>query len=63
LSESPRGLVASCIYQTALFEATTVQRLLDDYRRLLARLVLQPEQPLVRFVSRWPWSQTKDDCA
>jgi non-ribosomal peptide synthetase component F len=62
LSESPRGLVASCIYQTALFDATTMQRLLDDYRRLLARLVLQPEQPLVRLASRRPSSQTKDDC-
>jgi non-ribosomal peptide synthetase component F len=63
LSESPRGLVASCIYQTALFEATTIQRLLDDYQRLLARLVLQPEQPLASFASRRSWSQTKDDCA
>jgi non-ribosomal peptide synthetase component F len=46
MRETPHGLTGSCIYKTALFEATTIKRLLRDFQEILARLVAQPEQPL-----------------
>ena len=46
MRETPQGLTASCIYKTALFEATTIKRLLRDFQEVLARLVAQPEQQL-----------------
>ena len=48
LRETSRGLTASCIYKTALFEATTIKRLLRDFQEVLERLVAQPEQQLFR---------------
>ena len=48
LRETSQGLTASCIYKTALFEATTIKRLLRDFQEVLARLVAQPEQQLSR---------------
>ena len=46
LRETPQGLTGSCIYKTALFEATTIKRLLRDFQEVLTHLVAQPEQPL-----------------
>jgi amino acid adenylation domain-containing protein len=46
LRDSPQGLAGSCIYRTALFDATTVHRLLRDFQHVLAHFVAQPEQPL-----------------
>jgi hypothetical protein len=43
IHESPQGLEVSCIYQTALFDAPTITRLLEDYRRVLKCLIAQPE--------------------
>jgi non-ribosomal peptide synthetase component F len=43
IRESPQGLEGSCSYQTALFDASTITRLLDDYRQVLERLIAQPE--------------------
>jgi amino acid adenylation domain-containing protein len=44
--ERPSGLVATCIYKPALFEVTTISRLLTTYERVLEWFVFQPEQPL-----------------
>jgi hypothetical protein len=41
--ESAQGLDGACIYKTALFDATTISRMLEDYRRTLERLIAQPE--------------------
>src|SRR5262249_59792795 len=46
LRETPQGLAGSCIYKTALFEATTIKRLLRDFQEVLERLAAQPGQPL-----------------
>jgi len=46
MRDTPQGLTGSCIYKTALFEATTIKRLLRDFQAVLARLVAQPEQQL-----------------
>jgi hypothetical protein len=48
LRERPQeqGLVGTCVYKTALFEATTIRRLLEDFQDVLERLIAQPEQPL-----------------
>jgi non-ribosomal peptide synthetase component F len=43
ICESPRGLEGLCIYQTALFDAPTITRLLADYQHILERLTVQPE--------------------
>src|SRR5262249_29838221 len=43
LRESSQGLEGLCIYQTALFDAPTITRLLEDYRQILECLVAQPE--------------------
>jgi hypothetical protein len=36
----------SCIYKTQLFDAATIDRLLEDFQYVLERLVAQPEQAL-----------------
>ena len=51
LWESPQGLAGSCIYKTTLFDATTINQLLEDYQRVLKRIIIQPEQPLSTFGS------------
>src|SRR5262249_4647169 len=39
LRERPQGLVGACIYKASLFEATTIRRMLDDFRRVLENIV------------------------
>jgi acyl carrier protein len=46
IRESPQGLEGSCIYQTALFDAPIITRLLDDYQQVLKGLLAQPERRL-----------------
>ena len=41
--ESSQGLDGLCIYKTALFDATTITRMLEDYQQTLDRLIAQPE--------------------
>jgi non-ribosomal peptide synthetase component F len=41
--EGPHGLDGSCIYKTALFDAPTITRMLEDYHQILEHLVAQPE--------------------
>jgi hypothetical protein len=51
LREGLRGLAATCIYKAGLFDAATISGLLEDFRRVLERLVAQPEEPLSTFRS------------
>ena len=44
--ESPQGLEGWCIYKTALFDTTTITRMLEAYQQVLGSLITQPEQPL-----------------
>ena len=52
IRESPQGLEGSCTYQTALFDAPTITRLLEDYRQVLERLIAQPELHLASLRAR-----------
>ena len=52
MRESPQGLEGLCIYQTALFDASTVTRLLEDYQQVLERLIAQPELRLATLRAR-----------
>ena len=36
-----------------LFDATTIARMLDDFQRVLADLIAQPEQPLSTLRLQW----------
>ena len=51
LRERPQGLTATCIYKTDLFDATTISRMLDDFRSVLTYLSATPEQALVTRLS------------
>jgi len=51
LWESPQGLAGACIYKTTLFDAATINQLLEDYQRVLKRIIVQPEQSLSTFGS------------
>jgi non-ribosomal peptide synthetase component F len=51
LWESPQGLAGSCIYKTTLFDAATINQMLEDYQRVLKRIIVQPEQSLSTFAS------------
>ena len=48
LRERPQGqgLAGTCVYKTALFEATTIRRLLEDFQAVLERCIAQPQQPI-----------------
>jgi len=52
LRESPQGLEGACVYQTALFDASTVTRLLEDYQQVLDCLIAQPELRLATLRAR-----------
>jgi non-ribosomal peptide synthetase component F len=51
LWESPQGLAGSCIYKTTLFDATIINQMLEDYQRVLKRIIVQPERSLSTFGS------------
>jgi non-ribosomal peptide synthetase component F len=51
LRERPRGLALTCLYKTDLFEAMTIDRMLDDFQYVLTCLGAQPEQALATFCS------------
>jgi acyl-CoA synthetase (AMP-forming)/AMP-acid ligase II len=46
LSESTHGLVGTCVYKPQLFDATTIDRLLRDFREVLEHMVTQPKRPI-----------------
>src|SRR5262249_27337871 len=52
ICESPQGLEGLCIYQTALFDAPTITRLLEDYQPVLECLIAQPELRLATLHAR-----------
>ena len=53
IRESPQGLDGLCIYKTALFDAPTIARMLEDYQQILERLIAQPELRLSTFRPLW----------
>jgi non-ribosomal peptide synthetase component F len=46
LRESVHGLVGCCVYKPHLFRATAIDRLLRDFRKVLERMLAQPERPI-----------------
>ena len=46
LREGTRGLVGSCIYKPHLFSASSIERLLREFRKVLEIMVAQPERPI-----------------
>jgi acyl-CoA synthetase (AMP-forming)/AMP-acid ligase II/acyl carrier protein len=46
LRESAHGLVGCCVYKPHLFRATAIDRLLRDFRKVLERMLTQPERPI-----------------
>jgi acyl-CoA synthetase (AMP-forming)/AMP-acid ligase II len=46
LRESAHGLVGCCVYKPHLFNATTIDRLLRDFRKVLELMLTQPERPI-----------------
>jgi acyl-CoA synthetase (AMP-forming)/AMP-acid ligase II/aryl carrier-like protein len=49
LRARPHGLVGTCIYKTALFETATINRMLEDFQRVLEHLISQADQPPLTF--------------
>jgi NRPS condensation-like uncharacterized protein len=50
--ESSQGLEGLCIYKTALFHASTITRLLEDFQQVLACLIAEPELRLAAWCAR-----------
>jgi acyl-CoA synthetase (AMP-forming)/AMP-acid ligase II len=46
LREGPHGLAGTCVYKPHLFQAATIDRLLRDFKEVLACMIAQPEQPI-----------------
>jgi hypothetical protein len=38
--------VGCCVYKPHLFRATAIDRLLRDFRKVLERMLTQPERPI-----------------
>ena len=47
MSESETGLFGEVLYATDLFDATTIERMMDHFRNLLAEIVKAPEQRIL----------------
>jgi hypothetical protein len=59
LVESRSGLVGTCIYKPSLFSAREIDRLLQDFERVIEQMVAQPDRPIsasasliIRYVGR-----------
>jgi non-ribosomal peptide synthetase component F len=46
LHESTHGLAGSCVYKPHLLTARTIERLIQDFRRVLEHMVTRPERPI-----------------
>jgi non-ribosomal peptide synthetase component F len=46
LHESTNGLMGSCVYKPHLLDATTIDRLVQDFRSVLEQMVTQPQRPI-----------------
>jgi non-ribosomal peptide synthetase component F len=51
LRERPQGITATCLYNAEMFDAVTINRMLDDFQHVLTCLSTQPGQALVSFRS------------
>ena len=49
LWEGQHGLAGSCIYKTALFDAASIDQMLEAFQRILTDVVAQPERRLETF--------------
>src|SRR5262249_13120066 len=49
LRDNPQGLNCVCIYKPQLFDNARVSRLMRDFRYVLERIVVQPQQLLSTF--------------
>jgi non-ribosomal peptide synthetase component F len=46
LRESPMGLVGTCVYNSSLFVARTIDRLLREYQEVLEQMITHPERAI-----------------
>jgi acyl-CoA synthetase (AMP-forming)/AMP-acid ligase II len=46
LRETGRGLMGCCVYKPHLFRASTIDRLLRDFRKILELMLTEPERPI-----------------
>ena len=46
MAESPKGLIASIVFNADLFDGATVERLLEHFRILLEGVVAAPATPI-----------------
>jgi non-ribosomal peptide synthetase component F len=53
IRESSQGLDGLCVYKTALFDASTITRMLEDYQQTLEHLIAQPELLLSSLRVQW----------
>jgi amino acid adenylation domain-containing protein len=49
MAETPEGLTGALEYSTDLFDRSTIERMLDHYRRLLEAIVANPEERVSRY--------------
>jgi hypothetical protein len=57
LHDGARGLRGTCVYKPHLFDAKAIDRLLRDFKRVLERIVTQPERPISTI--RVSWNEQK----
>ncbi len=71
IADTEQGLTAALVYNTDLFEAATIARMLGNFQTLLAAIVADPEQrvsdlPLLTETERQQllveWNGTRTDC-
>jgi hypothetical protein len=46
LRESIHGLEGTCVYQPHLFGVMAIDRVLQDFEKVLEHMVMQPERPI-----------------
>lgn len=46
LDERPQGLIGRFVYRTDLFEPSTIERMVGEYREALAGLLAEPDRPI-----------------
>jgi amino acid adenylation domain-containing protein len=71
IADTDKGLTAALVYNTDLFEAATIARMLENFRTLLTAIVADPEQhvadlPLLTESERKQllveWNSSRTDC-
>jgi hypothetical protein len=46
LRDSTKGLVGTCVYKPHLFDTEAIERLLQDFHRVLEHMITQPDRPI-----------------